>query len=161
MPKRQVFYSFHYANDVRRVQLVRNIGVIEGNAPVAPNAWEEVKRGGDTAIQRWIDDNMAYRSCVIVLIGSQTANRKWINYEIKKAWVDKKGLMGIHIHNLKDPINGTSSMGENPFDYLTLGGNPLSKYVVTHNPSSYDAYNDIRNNIDKWIESAILSAQRR
>jgi len=29
MAKRQVFYSFHYANDVMRVQQIRNIGMIE------------------------------------------------------------------------------------------------------------------------------------
>lgn len=31
MAKRQVFYSFHFDNDVMRVQQVRNIGAIEGN----------------------------------------------------------------------------------------------------------------------------------
>ncbi|MDQ1224403.1 hypothetical protein QE443_000564 [Pantoea ananatis] len=28
--KRQVFYSFHFDNDVMRVQQIRNMGVIEG-----------------------------------------------------------------------------------------------------------------------------------
>ena len=44
MPKRQVFYSFHYKNDVMRVQQIRNIGVIEGNIPVSSNTWEEIER---------------------------------------------------------------------------------------------------------------------
>ena len=68
---------------------VRNIGVTEHDEPVSSNAWEEVKRSGDTAIQKWINNQMSTRSCVIVLIGSQTANRKWVNYEIGKAWDDK------------------------------------------------------------------------
>jgi hypothetical protein len=161
MTKRQVFYSFHYENDVRRVQQIRNIGAIEGNAPVSPNEWETVKRGGDAAIQRWIDENMHYRSCVIVLIGSQTANRKWINYEIKKAWSEKKGLFGIYIHNLKDPVEGISPAGKNPFEYLTPSGTSLSRYVQAYNPSSSNAYGEIRNNLDQWIEAAIASAQRR
>ncbi len=67
--KRQVFYSFHYKNDVMRVQLVRNMGVIEGNTPVSANDWEEIKKKGDDAVKKWIDDNMNYRSCVIVLVG--------------------------------------------------------------------------------------------
>lgn len=29
MTKRRVFYSFHYENDVMRVQQIRNIGVLE------------------------------------------------------------------------------------------------------------------------------------
>ena len=43
--KRQVFYSFHFDNDVFRVQQIRNIGAIEGNTPVSPNEWETVKKG--------------------------------------------------------------------------------------------------------------------
>ena len=56
--KRQVFYSFHYGNDVMRVQQIRNMGVIEGNTPVSPNEWEQVKRTGDKAIEKWIDDSV-------------------------------------------------------------------------------------------------------
>ena len=107
--KRQVFYSFHYGNDVMRVQQIRNMGVIEGNTPVSPNEWEQVKRSGDKAIEKWIDDNMKYRSCVIVLIGSETASRPWVQYEIKKAWSDGKGLLGIYIHNLLQSITGALS----------------------------------------------------
>jgi hypothetical protein len=62
--KRQIFYSFHFANDVMRVQQIRNIGAFEDNKPVSVNDWEEVKKKGDAAIEKWIDDNMNYRSCV-------------------------------------------------------------------------------------------------
>ena len=40
MAKVPVFYSFHFGNDVMRVQQIRNIGSIEGNAPTTPNEWE-------------------------------------------------------------------------------------------------------------------------
>ena len=56
--KRQIFYSFHFANDVFRVQQIRNIGALEDNKPVSANDWEEVKKKGDAAIEKWIDDNM-------------------------------------------------------------------------------------------------------
>lgn len=81
---RQVFYSFHYDNDNWRASQVRNIGVIEGNRPAPDNDWETIKKGGDAAIQNWINNQLRYRSCTIVLIGSNTAGRKWINYEIEK-----------------------------------------------------------------------------
>jgi hypothetical protein len=80
MAKRQIFYSFHFDNDVLRVQQIRNIGVLEDNKPVSVNDWEEVKQKGTTSIERWIDDNMKYRSCVVVLVGEQTANRPWVKY---------------------------------------------------------------------------------
>lgn len=158
MAKRQIFYSFHFNNDVMRVQQVRNMGVIEGNEPTSPNNWEELKRKGDKSIEKWVDDNMKYRSCVVVLIGSDTASRKWVDYEIEKAWNDGKGVVGIHINNLKCPNNGVSSKGKNPFETFTLknGTVKLSSVVQCYTPKSYDAYNDIKDNIDDWIEEAII-----
>jgi len=162
MAKRQVFYSFHFDNDVMRVQQIRNMGVIEGNTPVSANDWEEARKKPG-AIEKWIDDNMKYRSCVIVLVGSETANRPWVKYEIKKAWGDGKGLVGIYIHNLKDPRTsndppyyGKCSQGQNPFDQFNFdSGKKLSNVVKCYNPSSTDVYNDIKNNIENWIEEAI------
>ena len=39
---------------------------------------EEVKRKGKASIEKWIDDNMYGKSCVVVLVGSETANRPWV-----------------------------------------------------------------------------------
>lgn len=116
--KRQIFYSFHYQKDVFRVQQIRNIGSLEDNEPVSVNDWETVKRRGDNAIKNWIEDTIYYRSCVVVLIGEKTATRKWVQYEIEHAWNTGKALIGIYIHNLKDPRNGKSRKGENPFAYF-------------------------------------------
>ncbi len=155
MTKRQVFYSFHFDNDVMRVQQVRQMGVIDGNAAVAPNTWEEVKRKGKSSIEDWIDENMKYRSCVVVLIGTNTHEREWVKYEIEKAWKDGKGLLGIHIHNLNCPNNGTCSKGANPFDQFTF--TLAGKVVVppVYNPKTSDAYGDIKKNLADWIEEAI------
>ena len=159
MAKRQIFYSFHFDNDVFRVQQIRNIGSLEGSEPVSPNTWESIKRGGDESIIRWIDENLKYKSCLVVLIGSDTANRKWVKYEIQKAWNDGKAVLGIYIHNLRCPRNGTSKQGNNPFDSFTLSdsGRKLSSVVSCYNPNSFDAYNDIKNNLEFWIETAINS----
>lgn len=157
MAKRQVFYSFHYENDVMRVAQIRNIGVIEGNPVASSNDWEKVKRKGDDAIKKWIDDNMKYRSCIVVLIGEETAKRKYVKYEIEKAWNSGKGVLGIYIHNIKCPRTGKSLKGQNPFDSFTLNGSKrkLSDVVKCYNPNSSNAYKDIEENIDKWIEEAI------
>jgi hypothetical protein len=154
--KRQVFYSFHFDNDVMRVQLIRNIGEIEDNKPVAPNDWETIQRGGDRAIEKWIDDNMKYKNCVIVLVGSDTANRRWVKHEICKAWDEGRGLFGIYIHNLKDPRTGTCRKGANPFESIDLkNGRKLSDFVQCYDPNSWDAYNDIARNLESWVETAI------
>jgi len=158
--KRQIFFSFHYDNDVFRVQQIRNIGALEENKPVSPNDWETVKKGGDKAIEKWIDDNMKYRSCVVVLIGEETSKRPWVKYEIKKAWQDGKGLLGIHINNLKDPKTGTCSKGLNPFDQFNFKDKEGKlKTIPCKTPASNDAYNDIKNNIESWVDEAIKNNQ--
>lgn len=160
MAKRQIFYSFHFKNDVMRVQQVRNIGTFDGNSPVSHQDWETVKKGGDKAIEKWIDDNMNYRSCVVVLIGEETSNRPWVEYEIKKAWKDGRGVLGIHIHNLTCPNNGTCSKGDSPFDKITFKKSDGTVVKVPcKNPKTSDAYNDIKANIEAWIEEAIAIAK--
>ena len=157
---RRVFYSFHYEADSWRASQVRNIGTIEGNRPVSDNAWEQVKRGGDKAIQNWIDGQLKGRSCTIVLIGANTAGRKWINYEIEKSWNEGKGLLGIHIHNLRDRDGFQSTKGKNPFDGFTLGNSQrkLSSIVPVYDPPYSDSkrvYNYIATHLAAWVEEAI------
>ncbi|MBL8433914.1 MAG: TIR domain-containing protein [Zoogloea sp.] len=157
---RKIFYSFHYVPDNWRASQVRNVGVVEGNQPAKDNDWETVKRGGDAAIQRWIDGQLEGRSCAVVLIGTQTAGRKWITYEINKAWNDGKGVVGIYVHNLKDVAGEQSKKGANPLDYVTFKstGAKLSTVAKTYDPpytTSTNVYNHIKENLSAWIEEAI------
>ena len=156
MPKRQIFYSFHFDNDVFRVQQIRNIGALEDNTPVSPNDWETVKRGGSKAIEKWIDENMNYRSCVVVLIGEKTSTRDWVKYEIEKAWKDGKGLFGLYVHNLKDPRTGTCKKGQSPFDHWTFKQNGIVKEIACYDPPAINAYKNIATNMEAWVEAAIL-----
>src|SRR6267378_4566082 len=117
---RKVFYSFHYKPDGSRASQVRNIGVVEGNTPAKDNDWETITKGGDDAIKRWINGQLDGRSCTVVLIGENTAGRKWIKHEIEKTWNDNKGVLGIYIHNLKDLTGNQARKGANPFQDFTM-----------------------------------------
>lgn len=157
---RKVFYSFHFQLDNWRVQQIKNIGAVEGQPLLSSNQWEDVKKGGDSAIEKWIDEQMVGKSCCVVLIGSETADRKWVEYEIKKARDNGKGLLGIYMHNLKDGNGNTTSMGKNPFSGFTIDGGKvrLDSVVKTYNPSgrtSTDVYDTIKNNLASWVETAI------
>src|SRR4051812_16325250 len=99
---RRVFYSFHYDLDNWRVQQVQKMGVLEGQQILTHQKWEEVEDEGDKAIEKWIAEQMSGKSCNVVLIGTKTSERRWVKYEIRKAWKDGKGVVGIYIHNLKD-----------------------------------------------------------
>lgn len=156
----KTFFSFHYKPDCVRASQVRNIGVVEGNSPASDNDWESVTKGGDDAIKKWINDQLSGRSCTVVLIGQNTAGRKWIDYEIEKSWNDGKGVLGIHIHQLKNFSGEQSSKGNNPFDSFTMQRDQqkLSSIVKTYCSTSSDSkmvYNWISENLEKWIKDAI------
>lgn len=157
---RKCFFSFHYKPDNWRVSKVRNIGAIEDNKPASDNDWETITGGGDKRIKEWISSQLQGRSCTIVLAGSNTANRKWINHEIIESWNKGMGVLVIFIHNLTDFHGNQSSKGTNPLYYTIRGptGNRLSTIAKAYDPpfsSSKGVYNHIAVNIDAWIEEAI------
>lgn len=155
---RKCFYSFYYDEDNWRVGTVKNIGSVEGQPLVSANEFEEIKRKGDKAVENWIAGNMAGRSTVIVLIGTNTAARPWVKHEIKYAFDNGKALLGIHIHRLLDRNGNASAKGANPFTTFNVGDKPLTNWAKTYDPSGVDSkgvYDTIKNNIEAWIEEAI------
>ena len=149
---RKVFYSFHFDNDNWRAGQVRNMGVVEGNQPISGNKWEEIKQS-EVSIKRWIDDNLKDKSCLIVLIGEKTSERKWVKYEIERAWELGKAVCGIYIHNLKNVYGKQSKKGRNPFASF------IPVFETRYTLSDY-VYNDIKNNIANLVEKAIEVRKR-
>jgi hypothetical protein len=162
---RQVFFSFHYVPDSWRVSQIRNIGMVEGNPPARDNEWEQITRGGDAAIQRWIDGQLKGRSCTIVMIGAATAQRKWIDYEIGHSWNNGKGVVGIHIHNLRDVQQRQAPKGANPFSHFTMDrdrSRSLASIVKAYDPPFSDSrqvYAFISARMEGWIDEAIRIRQ--
>jgi hypothetical protein len=115
--------------------------------------------GKDLAIKRWISEQMKGRSCTVVLVGQNTANRKWINYEIIKSWDEGMGVVGIHIHGLKNTDGYIANKGDNPFDYIGYGntGKMLSSIVKCYDPAgsnSKDRYAWIAKHLENAVEEA-------
>lgn len=165
MAKRQVFFSFEYNKDAWRAGQVRNMGKVSESSTFSDNDWEEVKDKTDSEIKTWIDDQMAKRSCIVVLIGKTTSSRKWVKYEIEKAYELNKGIVGIYIHKLKDSDENQTDKGANPFySVYTNDGERLSKYVTCFDSeyqSSKNVYEDIEDNIEELIENAISNKAPR
>jgi len=162
MAKRQVFFSFEYRKDAWRASKVRNMGKVDNSSTFSDNDWEEVKWKSDTAIKKWIDAEMAMRSCIVVLVGATTSSSKWVKYEIEKAYELGKGIVGVRIDRLEDQNGKQTTAGSNPFyqiytDNLTR----LSSHVELYEPQhlmSANAYNDIKDNLERLIEKAIDKA---
>jgi|688.fasta_scaffold361992_1 hypothetical protein len=158
MPRR-VFFSFHYARDSWRVSQVRNSNLIrreDQNTFLDKAEWEQIKLNGDSSIENWINKQLYGTSVTIILIGSETSKRKWVDYEIKQSASKDNAFIGIYIHNLKNQYQQTDYKGENPlekwsFNLKNGGGLPLSRIYKT-----YDwIYDSGRENITRWIEEAI------
>lgn len=154
---RRVFYSFHYEKDCRRVQQVINMGVVSGQKLLNSSDWEEVKAKGDPSVKRWIDGQLNGCSCLVVLIGTETAERPFVQYEITKAYELKMGIVGVYIHNLTDMDKERSAKGKNPFSLIqrTSDGCKLDQLVEVYDPSYFDTYQDIQNNLEGLVERAI------
>lgn len=159
MVKHQVFFSFEYNKDNWRASQVKEMGVVSSSSTFSSNDWEEVKQKNDAAIKKWIDDQMAMRACLVVLVGKTTSSRKWIKYEIEHAMSLNKGIVGIYIHGLKDILGNQTTKGANPFyNVQTINGDRLSKYVqcydTDYSTSKY-VYSDIEKNLPGLIDEAI------
>lgn len=155
---RHVFYSFHYKPDCVRAAQVRNAGVVDGNVPAKDNDWETITKGGDAAIEKWIKNQMDGRSCAVVLVGAETAGRKWIEYEIVEAWKKGMGVCGVRIHNLKDFSGNQSPSGPNPFSGFDIKGVAFDSIVKLYAPPYTDSkqvYAHIKDNLAGWVEEAI------
>lgn len=157
---RRVFFSFHFDGDFWRTQQVRNMGTLEGQSLCTANAWEEVKRKGNAAIERWIEDNMHGKSCVVALVGAQTASRPWVVHELSKGWNDGKGVLAIRVDRLLDSKGQSSTAGANPLSKVTFKNSQrtLADVAPLKTPAGADSkavYASISNNIEAWIEEAI------
>lgn len=153
-----VFFSFHYERDAWRVQQILNMGALEGQTILNAQAWEEVKRKGDAAIENWIANQMSYKTAVVVLIGTQTAGRPWVRHEITKAWDDKRPLVGVRIHGLADQTGRTDPAGADPFAAVRFkdGSGSLADYVPVYTPSgstSQQVHASITANLKTWAAS--------
>jgi hypothetical protein len=108
---RRVFFSFHYEEDIFRVNVIRKSGVVSGNAAAGfqdASLWEKTKKQGGEPVKRLIDEGLWGTSVTCVLIGQKTASRKYVTYEIEQSVTKGNGLFGIHINDIKD-IKGNTN----------------------------------------------------
>ena len=159
---RRSFFSFHYENDVWRANIVRNSWVTKPDREAAgfidAAAFEEIKKGGDAAIKKWIDQQLNGTSVTVVLIGSETSNREYVKYELQKSYEKGNGLLGIYIHQVKDSNGITSTKGSNAFGPIGKDASGNDVYFSIAYPTYDWVGDDGYNNLGKWIEEAAKKA---
>jgi len=143
----KVFFSFHYQRDLWRVNVVRNSGAIEGVAAAGfhdESLWEEARKKGDDAVKRLINDGLNGTSVTAVLIGAETAGRRYVSYEIERSVARGNGILGIRINNIKDKDGRTDRLGSIP-EGLTNADAPIYTYEY--------------GKLGEWVEKAFKKAR--
>jgi hypothetical protein len=107
--------------------------------------FRKIESGGDTAIQRWIDEQLNGTSVTVVLVAASTCNSRWVKYEIENSRARGNGLLGVDISQIKD-FNGqtTYCCGQIPQGYAFY----------------HWGYNQGHQNLGSWIAQAAKQAGR-
>lgn len=137
---------------------VRNSWVTQGKEAagfIDKAAFEQIKRQGDAAVYRWIDRQLEGTSVTVVLIGSETLTRPFVQYEICESLKRGNAVIGVHIDRIRDMRTSMISRRGNPHTvighyedgtpaYFDLVCDGIYDYVGEHGYS----------NLGKWIEMA-------
>lgn len=146
---RRVFFSFHYQRDIWRVNQIRNIPNITGAAAAGfqdCSLWEEAENKGEYAIKSLIDKGLENTSVTVVCVGSATAGRKYINYEIDQSMARGNGIVAVQIHKLEDRSGKADVAGAIP-SKITANGYKAYLYLD-------------HGRLGQWIEEAARAAGR-
>lgn len=145
MPRR-TFFSFHYKPDVWRAWNVRNSwqlnGQREGVGFFDSSAIEEKQRVN--GLKAFLDQELTNTSVTCVLLGSETAGRRWVRYETVRSFCRGNGILAIRIHGISDNDGKTSVAGNNLLDALAykIADNQILFYEKDKT-GSWVTYSDI------------------
>jgi hypothetical protein len=127
LQKRKVYFSFHF-DDIMRVNNVRNAWKIDHpdsslmRSFYDSSLWESRKLENPESIKRLIREGVEKTSVICVLVGSETSLRRWVRYEIARAVIDGRGLLAVHLNNLRHHATTTvHPLGFNPLANMAVG----------------------------------------
>lgn len=155
---RRVFFSFHYDNDINRSMTVRNSWVTQGKEAagfIDKAEFEQIKRQGDTAVHNWIDKQLEGTSVTVVLIGSETLKRPFVQYEICKSLQRGNAVIGVHINAIRDMRTLSTSFRGNTHEVIGHYDDNSLAYFDSIADGIYDYVADNGySNMGIWIENA-------
>ncbi len=156
--KYRVFYCFDGKEDYWRVyKLTENFNHLAGQKIFSPQEWQQVLKKGEHVIKDWSEKNLQVASCLVVFIGTQTAQRDIVLFQIEQAWKMGKAVFGIYIHNCDDVKRKAASKGDNPFELVSVDGELLAQKVQVYDPP-FREHNEIVTYIQKYIYSWVRIA---
>lgn len=113
----RVFLCFEYQGDFWRVQRLLDAEVfapLEVSGVFGPLDWNTARQAGDVAVRRLILDALEQTQVTLLLIGTNTATDTWVTFALKQSIARGNGLLGLHIHMLKDEFRIDAPRGRKP-----------------------------------------------
>jgi hypothetical protein len=154
---RRVYFSFHYELDIWRANVVRNHWVTQGYGETGvldASLWEDAKTKGDAAIKRIINEGLENTTVTVVLIGSETSERRWVKYEILRSLRRHNAIVAVRVNRIKNQDGRMCRKGRNPLNdiIVTQAGRQvrLSTLCPVYDWTADDGFN----NLGKWVEKA-------
>jgi len=156
--KGNIFFSFHYENDLWRARQARN-ALQAGSAKKAlgfcePDEWKDMIEQGFSSMKTWIDKQILSSSSTLVLIGHRTSELKYVSYAIKKTLQSGKNLVGVDVHRIKNSKGRTSPSGENPFQTIFINLKGKKTYISDIFPTYEWVKDDGYKHLSSWIDGA-------
>lgn len=106
---KNVFISHHHKDDKSVTDFTnllagKDYTIRNSSIRVKPGNQERLntKMVSDGTIKRLLRMKMAWAGTVVVLIGSQTHSREWVNWEIEEAAKQDKRIIGVFMQGAKD-----------------------------------------------------------
>ena len=116
-----VFIS-HYGQDDQHVQSLkqrlRDRGYNIRNSSIDSTKHNDGRIPSDAVVQRLLRRGISWAGTFICLIGPETHNRWWVNYEIRQAHLQGKRIVGVYLH-------GSDNSVRLPEAFKKYGGTPI------------------------------------
>jgi hypothetical protein len=107
--RRHLFISHHHRDDASVDKFTKLLGskgwdVRNSSIRAKPANQQRLDKGmvKESTIKRLLRMKVSWASTVVVLIGTQTHQRPWVNWEIDQAHAQGKRIVGVYEHGGKD-----------------------------------------------------------
>lgn len=164
---RRTFFSFHYKPDVQRAQVVKNSWVTREREDAGffdSSAFEKAERTNDDTLKAFLNKSIDGSSVVCALVGTDTASRRWVRYEIQRGVWDGRGILAVRIHTISHFTKGTTTAGTNPLDLLGVhveaktDGKSVRLIERASTTASWSYSSDFTKVLPKWAYGNIPAA---
>lgn len=102
--RRHIFISHHHADDAEVTKLTSLLArsghdVRNSSIRAKPANQQRLDKGliSDETIRRLLRMKLSWAGSVVVLIGKETHERKWVNWEIEEAYKQGKRIVGVYV----------------------------------------------------------------